>query len=162
MVMWQGRLAVERIRCGIARRIGLDVDLLNKAVSVDELHPSETTIGSPCIVLPGQYERVRGGAFNVNVAKEIAELGGAPRKIGPTVRYVLEDVIVSNSIIYGQGRKKLFNYNIRRDRAELPWAEYDEVALRSSFIGCYFFGEWLGQDCATHLLPEQSDTIMSM
>lgn len=162
MIAWQCRVAFERIRCGIARRVGFDVELLNSAFSVDELHPAETIAGPACIALPGQYERVRACPYGIDTAKEIAELQGAPRRIGPTLRYALVNVLVSHGIIYGRGQRKLFNYEIRLDQAELPWAEYDEAALRSSYIGCHFFGHWLRDDCATHFLAEQSGTAMSM
>src|SRR6185295_7631888 len=36
------------------------------------------------------------------------------------------------------------------------------VALRSSYIGCYFFGHWLRDDCATHLLAERFGAPKSM
>lgn len=162
MIAWQCRAAFERIRCGIAQRAGLDVDILNSAISVDELHPAETIAFLPSIALPDQYERVRAGPFGIDIAKEIAELKGAPRSIGPTLRYVLEDVLVSQGTIYGRGRRKLFNYELGLDRGELPWADYDEAALRSSFLGCHFFGHWLRDDCATHLLAEHSGTPVSM
>src|SRR5262245_48664567 len=71
MIGSQLRIAFERIRWGIARRAGFDVDLLNSAAEVDELYPAETIAGPPCVVLPGQYERVRACAFGANVAKEI-------------------------------------------------------------------------------------------
>src|SRR5262249_53934943 len=162
MTSRQYQVAFERIRCGISRRIGLDLELLNSAVSVDELHPAETIADPPAISLPGQYERVRACPYGIDIAKEIADLQGAPRLIGPTLRYVLNNVLVSSGIIYGQGRRKLFNYEICLDQTKLPWAEYDEVALRSSYVGCHFFGHWLRDDCATHLLAEPSGTPMSM
>ena len=81
MIVRQSQVMFERIRCGIARRFGLDIDLLNSSVSIDELHPAEIISGPPCVVLPGQYERVRAGAFEIGIAKEIAELKGAPRTV---------------------------------------------------------------------------------
>jgi capsular polysaccharide biosynthesis protein len=65
-------------------------------------------------------------------------------------------------VIYGQGRRKFFNPAAHCDQTKRAWIEYDEVALRSSFVGCHFFGHWLGDDCATHLLAEQAGTVMSM
>jgi hypothetical protein len=162
MIRWQCRLALERIRSGIARRVGLDVELLNSAASVDELHPGETVAGPPAIVLPGQFDRIRAGAFGGDVAKEVAQLQGAPRTIGPTLRYVLDNVLVDQGVIYGQGRRKFFNPAAHCDPTKRAWIEYDEAALRSSFVGCHFFGHWLRDDCATHLLAEQSGTVMSM
>jgi Glycosyltransferase 61 len=162
MKLLRCRILVERIRCAMARRLGGEPDLINSATDVDELHPEETISGPPCIALPGQYERVRGAAFGISVAEEISQLKGAPRKVGPTRRYLFEDVLVSNGIIYGRGRRKLFNYTIHPKLSNVAPTEYDTVALRSSFIGCHFFGHWLRDDCATHLLAEQSGTPMSM
>jgi hypothetical protein len=162
MSHWRYRVAFERIRFGIAQRFGFDVELLNAAASVDELHATENITASPCIALPGQYERARAGAFGIDIAEEIAQLKGGPREIGPTVRYVLKDVLVCQGIIFGRARWKLFNPAIRVDPVESPWTEYDEVILRSSYVGCHFFGHWLADDCATHLLAEQLGTPMSM
>src|SRR5262245_20441737 len=146
---WQWRLAIERLRCAIARRIWAEPDLLNSAAEADELHPAELISGPPCIALPGQYERAQAVAFGPSVAEEIAQLQGAPRQVGPTRRYILEDVLVKNGIIYGRGKRKLFNYALRPERSKC-WTEYGEVALRSSFVGCHYFGHWLRDDCATH------------
>ena len=157
---WQ--LAFERIRFGLARRFGLDVELLNAAASVEELHPAEKIAGTPCIALPGQYERVSKGAFNIEIAEEIAQLKGARREIGPTVRYVLDNVLLSHGIIQARGRRMLFNSTINFGPIQSPWAEYDEAVLRSSYVGCYFFGHWLADDCTTHLLAQQLGTPMSM
>src|SRR5262249_1403650 len=118
--------------------------------------------GPPCISLPGQYERVRACAFGIDVAKQIAELQGSPRFVGPTVRYVVRDVLVSRNTIYGRYGRKLFNYELCPPQKQPRWMEYDEVALRSSFVGCHFFGHWLRDDCATHLLAENFGTPMSM
>ncbi|WP_079603702.1 glycosyltransferase 61 family protein [Bradyrhizobium erythrophlei] len=159
---WQHRLAFERIRFRLARRFGLDVNLLNAAASVEELHPTEKIAGAPCIALPGQFERISKGGFDIDIAEEIAQLKGGPREIGPTVRYVLDNVLVSHGIIHARGRRKLFNSTIDLGSVQSPWAEYDEAGLRSSYVGCYFFGHWLADDCTTHLLAQQSGTPMSM
>jgi len=162
MISWRSRTAFERIRSGIARRLGLDINLLNSAVSIDQLHPAETVAGPPCIALPGQYERVLAVPFGNDLVSEIAEVQGAPRNIGPTLRYVIENVIVSGGILYARGRRKPFNCELDYHYTELHWAEYDEVALRSSLIGCHFFGDWLRDDCTTHLLVEHLGKPMSM
>ena len=162
MIAWNFRVSVERIRCAIAQRIGLDVNLLNSAISVDELHPAEIVTGPPCIVLPGQYERIRACAFGIAIEKEVAELEGAPRTIGATLRYVLESVLISENVLYSRGRHKYFNYKLRLNREQSQPKEFDEIVLRSSFVGCYYFGHWLRDDCATHLLAEQYGTPMSM
>jgi len=162
MSAWQYRVGFERLRIVIARRLGLDVGLLSTAVSVDELHPTEKVAAQPCIALPGQYERVHAGAFGIDVAEEIAQLRGAPSEIGPTIRYVLKNVIVSRSAIYGRGRWMLFNPRITTHQIESRPVEYDEAVLRSSYVGCHFFGHWLTDDCATHLLAEQLGTPASM
>lgn len=162
MIRWSCRVALERARIGVARRLGLNVDLLDTATSVDELCCAEDVQGPSCIVLPGQYERVRACAFGVDKVKEIAELRGAPRRIGPTIRYELEDVIVSDGIVYGQGKRKIFNYQLDSDCVKSPWVTFEEAALRSSFLGSYFFGHWLRDDCATHLLAEDSKVTVAM
>jgi Glycosyltransferase 61 len=155
------RLAFDRIRCGALRRIGWDVNLLKSAASVEVLHPGEQTSTPKAIALPGQYDRVRACAFGRTPELEIAELQGAPRTIGPTLRYELRDVLAANGILYGRGKQKYFN---RLSTAEVPrdWPELDDVGLRSSFVGCQFFGHWLRDDCATHLLTVDSSTTVSM
>lgn len=161
------RRAFEYVRCGVKRRLNLDVDLLESAASVEELHSGETLTGNPCIALPGQYERIEAGAFGIDVAKEVAQLQGAPRKIGPTLRYTFHDVMISDATIYGRGRKKMFNLQAPPPRSGSGpggrrWEEYGEAAVRSSYIGCHFFGHWLRDDSATHLLASEYGTPISM
>jgi glycosyl transferase family 61 len=155
------RATFERIRCGILRRLGCDIDLIKSAVAVEFLHTGEQISAPKAIALPGQYDRVRACAFGRSRKLEIAQLQGAPRAIGPTVRYELRDVLVANGILYGRGKQKYFN---RLSAAEVPreWPKLDEVGLRSSFVGCQFFGHWLRDDCATHLLAADSPTTVSM
>lgn len=168
MIGMRSRRTFEYLRCGVRRRLGLDTDLLRSAVAIDELHPGETITGNPCIALPGQYERIETCAFGIDIAREVAQLQGAPRKIGPTLRYTLEDVIISGATIYGRGRRKIFNLQVPLSRSEgrgssrPRWEEYEKAALRSSYVGCHFFGHWLGDDCATDLLAREYGTPMSM
>src|SRR5262245_26787058 len=108
MISWQSRVAFQRIRCSIAQRLALDVNLLSSAISIDELHPGETVVGPPCIALPGQFERVVAAPFRIDLTKQIAEVQGAPRNIGPTLRYVIENVIASDGILYARGRRTFF------------------------------------------------------
>lgn len=168
MIGMQFRRAFEYVRCGVRRRLRLSVDLLGSPGAVDELHPGETITGNPCIVLPGQYERVRAGAFGTDIATEIAQLQGAARRIGPTLRYTFNNVLISDATIYGRGRKKIFNLRTPICESGDPgsrqtrWEEYDQAAVRSSFIGCHFFGHWLRDDCATNLLASEYGTPISM
>jgi hypothetical protein len=69
---------------------------------------------------------------------------------------------VAKNVIYGRGRRKPFNTELNTSRLNTRWEDYDEVMLRSSYIGCYFFGHWLRDDCATHLLAGDDVTPMSM
>jgi glycosyl transferase family 61 len=162
MISFRLQAALERARCAIGRRLGFDVNLLSFADSVEELHPAEQISGDPCISLPGQYDRVTACAFRVDLGKEVAALQGAPRKAAPTLRYVFDDVIVCDNIIYRRGRRKLFNLNIDGSHPSPPWAEHGQVTLRSSFIGCHFFGDWLLNDCATHLVADHGHPVLSM
>jgi hypothetical protein len=164
MQMSERRLQVlfERIKIGFARRIGLDVDLLKSATSIEVLNPGETISGSPCIALPEQYERVTACAFGIDPAQEIAQLKGAPRRIGPTIQYVLDNVVVNDGIIYGRGRHKFVNNNVVFQSDQTTCVEYGQAALRSSFVGCHYFGHWLRDDCATHLLASDFGTAVSM
>ncbi|WOH53728.1 glycosyltransferase 61 family protein [Bradyrhizobium sp. sBnM-33] len=156
------RVLLERIRIGLARRVGFDVDLLKSATSIEVLDPGETISGSPCIALPEQYERVNACAFGIDPAQEIAQLKGAPRSIGPTIQYVLDNVVVNEGIIYGRGRHKFFNTNVVFQSDDTTWVDHGEAALRSSFVGCHFFGHWLRDDSATHLLASNFGTPVSM
>lgn len=163
MISGHLRAAVERARFRIAHRARFDVDLLNAAPVVEELHPAATVVGPPCISLARQYERVRGCAFGIDIAAEIAVMeGAAPRRLQPTLRYELRDVFVTRGALYRRGRRKLFKSGLHGNTRVSAWKEYDEIGLRSSFIGCHFFGDWLCHDCATHLLAEQVGTPMSM
>lgn len=152
MKLLQKRVLLERIRFGIAQRIGVDTDLLNSADSIEVLHAGETVAGPPCIILPDQYDRVNTGAFGMDLVEEVAKLRGAPYNIGPTIRYVLNDVLVESGVVYRNGKAKFFNHKIKSNRKPKAWSEYGEASVRSSFVGCHFFGHWLRDDSATHLM----------
>jgi hypothetical protein len=154
------RVTFERLKVGIAKRVGFNVDDINGAASIEVLDAGETVIGPACIALPGQYERVRACAFGVDVTEELTQVQGGPRRIGPTQQIVLRDVTISQGTLYSRGRCKFFNYKL--DQSAASWAEHDEVALRSSFLGCHFFGHWLRDDCATHMLAEQVGVPIGM
>jgi len=162
MITWQCRVAFERIKYGIARRIGANIKPLESDATTEELHPAQIVSGPASVVLPNQYERIRACGFGVDVAKEVAEVKGAPRDIGPVLKFTAKDVLIDNGIIYGRGTRKIFNNEISFDPTRQSWIDFDEVVLRSSFIGCYFFGHWLRDDCATHLLAESWGAPLSM
>ena len=159
---WTSRAALDRLRCKIAQRFGLDAELLNAPTERDELQGIETVTGPPCVVIPGQFERVSACAFGVDIVQEVAQVQGAARNLEPTLRYVLEDVLVDGGIIFRNGRQKMFNPELPSIQPKSQWEQYDEVVLRSSLVGCYYFGHWLRDDCATHLLAERAGTPMSM
>jgi hypothetical protein len=161
MSFQQMRVLIERIRLGIAQRVGFETDLLNSADSIEMLHPGETVFGSPCIALPDQYDRVNAGAFGMDLAEEIAKLRGAPYNIGPTTRYVLNDVLVDGGVMYRNGKAKFFNHQVKGNWKAEAWSEHNEASVRSSFVGCHFFGHWLRDDSATHLMLD-SNPPMSM
>jgi hypothetical protein len=161
-IAWNARATIERVCSAVRWRVGLDAELYGVSASWDILHPGEGIAGPLCIALPGQYDRVRCGPFGIDIGKEIAELQGSPRTVGPTIRYELENVLVVEGLIYGQGRRKRFNSELDCQQVPLSWEQYEEVAVRSSYVGCHFFGHWLRDDCATHLLAEQVSMPMSM
>lgn len=152
-------MVMERVRTGLARRAGYDIDLLGSATVVDELHPAESVSGPPALALDGQYDRVIACGFEVDRDQEIGEVQGKPKHIFPTLRYALHDVRIKNGTIFGEAQKKKFNEEYAGSD---PWTEHDRVVLRSSRVGCEFFGHWLRDDCATHLLAEEMGTPLSM
>ena len=151
-----------RLGSRVGSRLGFDVDLLHAADSVQELHPAEVTKGPPALALSGQYDRVRACPFGFDVAREISEAQGAPRSVGATTRYTLTNVFVCGNEIVRRGRRKMFNWELKANQPPEPWTELGEVMLRSSHVGCKFFGHWLRDDCATHLLAEQEGAPMHM
>lgn len=155
------RSALEHARSAIRWRLGYSIDILDSASS-EILDPGHVVTGLPCIALPGQFERVKACAFGLDLRTEVAQLEGAPRHIGPTRRYLLKDVVVRDGILYGQGKRKGFNSDLDFNSHDRSWQEYSEVALRSSLVGCHFFGHWLRDDCATHLLAEEAAQPISM
>jgi hypothetical protein len=158
-VAGHARIVFERVRAGLARRAGLDIDLLGSAETVEELHPAEMIPGPPALALEGQFERITACGFEVDKDKEIAEVRGAPKLIFPTRRFVLRDVSIKNGTIFGPAQRKSFNNEFA---GVDPFTEYDRVVLRSSRVGCEFFGHWLRDDAATHLLAEREGTPLSM
>lgn len=158
---WRSRVAFARIRCGIARRIGLSAELL-EAAPVEVVHPCEQAAGPPCIALPGQFERILACPYGIEAAEEIARVQGASHTIGATRRYIVDNALVVGGIVYALGRRRDFNAIAGRAQWKQPWTEHGEVALRSSLVGCHFFGHWLRDDAATHLLAQQYGDPMAL
>jgi len=161
MHFFEPRSALEHARSAVRWRLGYSIDILESAAS-EIVDPGHVVTGLPCIALPDQFERVKACAFGLDLKTEVAQLEGAARHIGPTKRYLLKDVVVRDGIVYGQGKRKAFNSDLDLNSHDRSWQEYSEVALRSSLVGCHFFGHWLRDDCATHLLAKEAAQTISM
>jgi hypothetical protein len=125
------------------------------ALSHDTLHPARICAHPPAVFLPGELEKVRAMPFDGCINSEVDSLRGARRLIGATRRFQFRNAVIacghvftSNGTIWLSSTKRVGTNAVSR--------EYTSVSCRSSKVGSHFFGDWLRDDAATHLLIEDS------
>jgi capsular polysaccharide biosynthesis protein len=107
---------------------------------------------SPAIYLAGQLERITNSPVESTKEIEIAAATTLSDTHPPTLAYHLSNaVLVDGSVYVGNLRHFLTD---RRQQAGRPIdaGSYENCGLVSSYYGVKYFGHWLRDDCATHLL----------
>ena len=142
--------------CDFANRLPRWMNEINDAdCDVEILYPSTIRKGTISKHLPGQLERITSVAFDGNVRNEIEQFLGRERPIGPTLRLKLKKCIVNRGVIYsGKKRKIISSYHKKLGHHGIN-SIVDCASIRSSFVGSYFFGHWLRDDCATAIVDDE-------
>jgi Glycosyltransferase 61 len=159
---WAGRLAWNRAFTGLDRKRRRSRDLFDVACRVSEIAPAHVAAGNPCLMLPNQLERVKAAAFATQLPLELEQMRGAPRTSPPLRRFEFTNVMIEGSSVYSSEGRKYFNYHLPDPSFQEPVERYDTLAARSSFIGTFFFGHWLRDDCASHLLAKEEGEVASI
>jgi hypothetical protein len=129
---------------------------------IDEICSAETIAGRSSLCLPGQLDRIKAAAFGLDVKTEIAQFNGAPKVTLPTRRIELRNVTIDGYTLYSRGRSLCMRTDGQASPPQTDMIELREAGLRSSFLGCWFFGHWLRDDCATHELAREFGPIFGI
>jgi len=109
-------------------------------------------IYSPTIYLAGQLERITNSPVESTKEIEIAAATTLSDTHPPTLAYHFRDAaLVDGSVYVGTLRHFLTNHR-QQVGPPIDACKYDNCGLVSSYYGLKYFGHWLKDDCATHLL----------
>jgi hypothetical protein len=129
---------------------------------IDEICPATAVSGPPGICLPGQLDRIEEAAFGLDVKTEIAQFSGAPKVTLAARRIELHNVYIDGYSLHCQGRTLCMRTDGQADIPDTDIIELQDAGLRSSFLGCWFFGHWLRDDCATHELAHDFGPVLGI
>lgn len=134
------------------------------AIETEVVDPGKIRHGRPGLVLPGQLDRIVSVTWGRAVAEEVEDFVTGTRKIAPTTRYLLQDAVIGPGHIACRGGARTYRTaaQMAAQSKPEPLIELGEAALRSSFVGVHFFGHWLRDDTATHLLAETYGPVLAM
>lgn len=146
------RYGGERLWFRARQLLRLNTVLERGPVRVDVIAPPEERSGPAGIVLPGQLEKVTKPGFGTDPRHEIESFLGARRPIAATMRYEVRNALLYRSDIYHRGHRKFFNVHKTIHNTNRDVEHHASVIVRSSMVGCHFFGHWLTDDCVTPLI----------
>ena len=130
-------------------------DLSSDDCKVDVIHPATVRKSPVSKHLPGQLDRVKAVAFDGSVSAEIGQFLGNERKIKATLRFEVGGALVNRGVIYSSGKRKVVSsLNKENDLAGINCA-VGIASIRTSFLGSYYFGHWLRDDCATAMIEDE-------
>ena len=162
-LLWSGQVGLHGLAARRDRKRGRSRDLFEVATRVDIIAPPTVSKGGvPCIMLPDQLDRAQAAAFDTNLPDEIAQMRGAERIHPPLRRFEFHDTLIHGSAIFAREGRRYFNYEMPDPSSAEPIEELDSVALRSSFVGAFYFGHWLRDDCASHILAKEEGPVASL
>jgi Glycosyltransferase 61 len=162
-LLWSGKVGLHSLAARRDRKRGRSRDLFEVAKRIDVVAPPTVSKGGvPCIMLPDQLDRAQAAAFDTILPREIAQLRGAERTHPPLRRFEFHDAMIHGSAIYASEGRRYFNYDLPDPSFAEPIEELDSVALRSSFVGAFYFGHWLRDDSATHILAQEEGQVASL
>lgn len=136
-------------------------DLAEGARDSWQVAPGGTRHVPPAIHLPGQLDRIRGTEFAPPDVVMKALRGGYDSRDLPTTAFRVRNVDLVDGVLYARGRQR--HLRARRTRSlvyRIP-REAISATMYESWLGNRWFGNWLSDDCLTHLLAEPGATTVT-
>jgi len=121
---------------------------------VHVLHEAEQSNTTGAIFLEESARRILTCAFGVSREQELKRVSGNSATLGQTLQYKIKDAFVCGDRIYAAGEEKFFNNQVGSFKIS-DFDVIDVAAVSSSYVGTFFFGDWLCHDCATMVLCEE-------
>jgi Glycosyltransferase 61 len=118
--------------------------------------PAELMEVPPAIYVPGQIERIARTEF-APLDHTIRSLAGDPAEpVDATVAYRLRDVHIVDGVLYSRGLS--LHLRARKHRLPLPrrTKNINSGSLYETWVGNRWFGNWLGDDCLSYRLTEET------
>lgn len=135
----------------VLNSLGALRSFFDAAADYEVIWPSRVMSGKPAFVLPGQYERATGAAFGVDLQNQIRILRGGNRLVKGTTLYRFTNSLIAGSRVISNLGYEEFSWPSKRWSFQSP-SHIAVGTLKSSYLGCRFFGHWLRDDCATSRL----------
>ena len=136
-------------------------DLSPEDCKVDVIYPETIQKGPVSKHLPGQLDRIKAVAFGGSVSEEVAQFLGGERKINATLRFEVGGACISRGIIYAEGKRKVISSLTKRNELEGRICTAKVASVRTSFLGSYYFGHWLLDDCATAIIEDEGTKFVT-
>lgn len=144
------------------RRLGWQDSISSSSVSHEVLHPERESRFRPAYCLQDELQKAKGTLHDVDLSKELLSVASGRRWTGATTHTHLQKIYLRGDRLLSPKGSKLVGNPRWKPRHDQNVATYTRAALRSSFIGSHFFGDWLRDDVATHLLAEIYGTPISV
>lgn len=136
-------------------------DLSPNDYKVEVIHPKTIRKSPVSKHLPGQLDRVHAVAFGGVVSEEIGQFLGDEREINATLRFEVSRALVNRGVIYSNGRRKVISNLNKKNEFTGVNCTTDIASIRTSFLGSYYFGHWLRDDCATAMIEDEGMKIFT-
>lgn len=139
-----------------ARLRGVQLRIDDVAHEHEILSPAFTGDTPAALMLPGQLDHVSALQEETWQALEDRRLRGGPVQHRATSHYVLRDATFVQDDLYAGGMRQSLRPSASRAAiAGRVHEEMDEAALVQTFAGNQYFGHWLLDDRAIHLLARE-------
>ncbi|MCL6730122.1 glycosyltransferase 61 family protein [Sphingomonas hankyongi] len=142
--------AAARVRHKSARLLGGGRLVELRDLPHEILYPARTVHAPVPVVLPGELDKIEKLGFRGLVRDEIESIATGTRKIGPTLRVVLKNACIGYGHVYTGAIAHWMSST--QAPSEPIVGEFTSAACRSSRVGCHYFGHWLRDDAATHIM----------
>lgn len=144
------------------RRLGRQDAIISSSVSHEVLYPESESHFEPAYFLQDELQKAKGTLHDVDLSKELHSVASGRRWTGATTHTNLRKIYLRGDRLLSPRGSKLVGNPRWKPRYDQIATTYTCAALRSSFIGSHFFGDWLRDDVATHLLAEIYGTPVSV
>lgn len=144
------------------RRLGWQDAINSSLASHEVLYPEIESHFKPAYFLQDELLKAKGTLHDVDLSKELRSVASGRRWTGATTHTHFRKIYLRGDRLLSSKGSKLVGNPRLKPRHDQIVATYTCAALRSSFIGSHFFGDWLRDDAATHLLAETYGTPVSV